>query len=349
MEKKDRSYCFTLFVEESAKLAAQAFVLTPKIRYLVWQLELCPKTKREHYQGYAELLSPMRLKAFKNELGYNKVHIEGRQGTRDEARNYCMKTDTRLKGPFELGEWKAGGQGKRKDMDEAARIIKKDGLDAVADAMPGTFIRCQKHFRDYQTYLDNRDQPISRDILCFWLHGPTNIGKSHCIYTTVPNLYALCPGTGQNWYDGYNKEQGLLIDDIMADTIPPSDMLHIADKWRYRCPIKGGFTWARWNLLVVTSNHSIHFTYQGTSNIESIIRRFKILKVETREECTEASEYIKTCVGEGVIPEKDWIPKCRPEKEKRDVGRSVVGNTSYDFVPADCPSPLPYAWLEKFN
>ncbi len=342
-EKKDRTYCFTLFCEGTTKCAASAFELKDKIRYLVWQQELCPKTKKEHYQGYLELTTPMRLKAVKDLLGYIKVHLEGRKGSRDEARGYCMKSDTQLAGPWELGSWDAGGSGKRKDLDEAAKLIREKGLDAVADQMPGTFIRMQKHLREYETYIDNRNQPLDREMFCFWVHGPTNIGKSHLAYNAFNSLYALCPGTGQNWYDGYNKEKVLLIDDLMANTIPACDMLHIADKWRYRCPIKGGFSFARWNVVVVTCNSSIYSVYAGTTNILSIIRRFKLIPVLTRKDCEDASIYIKKCVDEKKIPDADW-----------DAGRGGQGNTGLTSSHADCPLPISrslanFAYLNKFN
>ncbi len=274
----------------------------------------------------------MRMPAAKTDLGYSKIHLEERKGTREEARNYCMKLESRKSGPFELGTWEDGGQGKRTDMDKAALLIQEKGVDAVADAMPGTFIRMQKHFTNYQTYLDNRHQPDSREILCFWMKGPSDIGKTHAAYAVLKNMYTLCPGKGQGWWDGYNKETSLLIDELMVDTVPAADIIHIADKWKYRCPIKGGFTWARWNTLVVTSNSSIEFIYAGIANVLSIMRRFKVLEVRTRADCVAASEYIAECVACKGIPEKTWICPSH-ENAITEVGRGVVGSTGYDVVP----------------
>lgn len=329
---KNRSYCFTLFFEASSKPAAQAFELKGKIRYLIWQTELCPKTNNLHYQGYVELSAPMRLKAVKELLGYNQLHLEGRKGSRDEARDYCLKADTKVKGPWELGSWESGGSGKRNDLDEAAKTIREEGINAVADAAPGQFIRLQKHFRDYDTYISGRTLSVSRQVLAFWIHGPSDIGKSHCIYESVADLYSMTPGKGQNWFDCYNREQALLIDDMLPDTVPASEILHIADKWRYRIPVKGSFTWARWNLVVVTSNHSIHFVYQGVSNIQSIIRRFEIIEVKTREECATAARYIQRKMTEDT-------EKILAERSGTG-GQSGLGNTELDHVPPDSPPRL---------
>ncbi len=346
-KKKDRTWCFTLFSEGTTKCSASAFTLTPKIRYLVWQLEKCDETGKEHFQGYAEFATPMRLNAVKKLLGYDKVHLEARLGTRDEARAYCMKTDTRLDGPFELGEWSSGGQGKRVDLTAAAKIIREEGIHALADAMPGTFILRQRMFREYQNYWDLRNSSTSREVVSFWISGPSDIGKSHLVYTSCDNLFAITPGTGQLWYDGYNKEKFLLIDDLMLNTIPACDMIHIADKWRYRCPVKGGFVNACWNVVLVTCNHSIEFIYAGTENVPSLQRRFKVLDVRTREECVEAADYIKRCLDEQIVPPMPW----KKREAILGLGRGVLGNTDQDtgkLVPPDSPPPN-FLYLKKFN
>ncbi len=322
---KVRAWCFTLFCEGSTKSAANAFELKEKTRYIIWQQEKCPDTGKEHYQGYVELSTPMRLKAVKEVLGYSTIHLELRRGTRDEARAYCCKSESKMAGPWELGSWDSGGSGKRNDLDEAAKTIREEGLNAVADANPGQFIRLQKHFRDYETYIDSRFLPVERQVLCFWIHGPSDIGKSHCIFHSVQDLFSMTPGKGQDWFDGYNREEGLLIDDILPDTIPASSMLHIADKWRYRLPIKGAFTYARWKLVVVTSMHTIHYIYQGCGNIQSIIRRFTIIEVKTREDCTAAALKIQ-------------VAMVRDTEERIGTGgRGGLGNTVLDHVPPDSP------------
>ncbi len=325
---KNRSYCFTLFCEGTTKCAANAFEIKEKVRYIIWQQERCPDTQKEHYQGYVELTTPMRLKAVKDLLGYSTVHLEARHGTRDEARAYCVKADTKMAGPWELGSWDTAA-GKRNDLDEAAKMIREEGIHAVADASPGQFIRLGKHFREYDTYISGRSLSSSRQVLAFWIHGPSDIGKSHCIYHSIADLFALTPSKGKNWFDGYNREQALLIDDMLPDTIPAAEILHIADKWKYRIEVKGAFSWARWNLVVVTSNHSIHFVYQGVTNIQSIIRRFEIIEVKTREDCTVAARTIQRKMIE------DTEKILSGDGGTGDGGG--VGNTSYTTVPPDSP------------
>ena len=80
-----------------------------KHKYTVYQQERCPHTQRLHYQGYSEFTDNVSWGALKNWLG-NSLHIEARQGTREEARVYCMKEESRVPGtePVEIGLWAEG-------------------------------------------------------------------------------------------------------------------------------------------------------------------------------------------------------------------------------------------------
>jgi len=56
MSKSQRSYCFTSFNETEPKFQEG-------VRYLIFQKEKCPETKRTHYQGYAEFTKKITIKA----------------------------------------------------------------------------------------------------------------------------------------------------------------------------------------------------------------------------------------------------------------------------------------------
>ena len=53
----------------------------------------------------------MRIVAVKNLLPQLEgAHFEPRRGTRDQARDYCRKAETKVDGPWEHGAFGAGGQ-----------------------------------------------------------------------------------------------------------------------------------------------------------------------------------------------------------------------------------------------
>lgn len=79
------------------------------VKYFICGKEICPTTNKSHGQAYMELVRPMRMAGVKTLLGSDTVHCEPRRGTRDQARDYCMKEDPT---PYEFGTWEVS-QGSR--------------------------------------------------------------------------------------------------------------------------------------------------------------------------------------------------------------------------------------------
>ena len=92
------------------------------VRYCVYQEETGENGTR-HYQGYLELTRTHTLNMLKKLKGFERAHFEQRRGSRDQARQYAMKEDTRVAGPWEHGVWVRSGQGNRTDLDTVRRSI----------------------------------------------------------------------------------------------------------------------------------------------------------------------------------------------------------------------------------
>lgn len=97
MSKSQRAYCFTSY--DNLKPT-----LNENIRYLIYQIEMCPKTNKLHCQGYAEFPKKITIKKAQEFLNIGKSHCERRIATREKARDYCRKIETRIEGPFEYGD-----------------------------------------------------------------------------------------------------------------------------------------------------------------------------------------------------------------------------------------------------
>lgn len=127
-QQKVRAACFTLFsaeldiaLEEEDQYLGNVVDWPSWVRYCSWQFERCPQTRHIHIQGYAEFDSPRTFGGMKRWLP--SAHFEARMGSRDQAREYTRKEESRVLGPFEHGSWSSGGQGARTDMQECARQV----------------------------------------------------------------------------------------------------------------------------------------------------------------------------------------------------------------------------------
>jgi hypothetical protein len=99
-----RNWCFTLYPYNEADLKLNKFPwdpdticwlqLKPAVSFLVCQLELCPKTNKEHWQGYVEFNNAVAFKSVKAAFKWNSTHLERRKGSRTQAITYCTKAES---------------------------------------------------------------------------------------------------------------------------------------------------------------------------------------------------------------------------------------------------------------
>lgn len=147
---QSRHVCVTLFRWDGAP--ADYSFDDETVRYAVWQKEKCEKTGKEHLQMYIEANRPFRLNGWKEVVGEQSAHIEVRKGSREQARAYCMKQETRVEGPWEFGTWETK-QGQRNDIASSLRValtrIDEVGLETFKEEDMASFIMHQAHIRTY--------------------------------------------------------------------------------------------------------------------------------------------------------------------------------------------------------
>jgi len=254
------------------------------IRYGVWQMEKGSKSGYIHIQAYVELTKPQRLSWLKNTLKRDDLHAEVRKGTRDQARTYCMKEDSRIEGPWEEGSWESGGQGRRTDLDEVYHMLKdRKSLLEVLDEHPGTYIRCARGIKDAKFLIDQGQSKHFRIVKTTVLFGSAGCGKTRTVYDLegYDNVFKLDQCDGAVWFDGYAGEDILLIDDFYG-WIKWGMFLNILDGYPLRLPVKGSFAWANWTKVYITSNRAPGTWYERGSPPELKRRIFKVLKFVTK-------------------------------------------------------------------
>ena len=92
--------------------------------YCVWQKER-GDNNTPHLQGYVIFKSPRKFSSVRLYLACNP-HWEPRRGSHSQAKEYCIKEDTRIAGPWSFGE-EPSGQGRRNDLVSLKRAL-DDGL-----------------------------------------------------------------------------------------------------------------------------------------------------------------------------------------------------------------------------
>lgn len=246
-----RGWTFTLFDIPSFREEKLKSVAT--LEYLVWQKEMCPKTQRPHFQGYVYFTNPRTLGGVRRLIG-GRPHLEKARGTPEQNKQYCTKEDTRMDGPWEHGT--IPKQGRRADVNLVHDLVVegKDDL-AIADQHPAGYY---KYYRAVKRVRFLRDQEATKDFRKVQVHvflGPPGCGKTrYCTEHYKESLFILrAPNDKSVWFDGYRGQTTLLIDDFYG-WIRWGTLLHLLDGYQTRIPIKGDFTWAKWNTVLITSN-----------------------------------------------------------------------------------------------
>lgn len=231
-----KNFCFTIFNIN--------WVPNPdNFKYIIYQKEKCT-TGNEHFQGYFQLAKTCRIPAAKRLLNEESAHIEPQKGTNSQARDYCRKEESRVDGPWEHGIF-AEGAGKRTDLDRIAEMP----LEDIIENHPGTYVKYHKGLKALrQDAIPKRTWKT--EVHVYW--GEPGTGKSRTANELAPNAYWKMPGS--KWWDGYNGEDDVIIDDFKPDEWERDALLRLMDRYPLRVEYKGGSCEFAAKRLIITTN-----------------------------------------------------------------------------------------------
>lgn len=257
-----RSWCFT-FNNPDGLLNYEDEFVPHGARYLIFQLEYAPTTGTPHFQGYVEFSGPKRLAGVRKIL--RSAHWEPRQGTRDEARKYCMKDESRMigeqedVGPWEFGLWEHGGQGKRTDIYELHGMLKKGASEVeVLEEMPAMWFKYHNAITKAKLLLAKKKERNFKTEVYLFI-GPTGTGKSSWIAEHYPDAYWK---SQDQWWDNYQDQETVVLDEFYG-WLPFSFMLRLLDRYPMQVQVKGGFVNFAPKRIFITSNKQPYEWYRS--------------------------------------------------------------------------------------
>lgn len=299
-----RNVCFTLFVENTEPLNISTHANAQQlVQYYVYQFERTPDTNRLHAQGFLQLSDKMRLRRIKREIFHSDtIHIQGRykKSTNEEARDYCMKEDTREPNtePVEWGELRSSDhQGVRSDL--------LDARDAINEGIS------MKHFRQeyvtiaarYPQYAralaNDREEEQCRfelrdvRVIVYW--GEPGCGKTYRVMKEVCDKFGsmaqvyVVEHSSPLWFDGYEGQPCMLYDDFSSEwstVLPITRLLRLIDRYPCRLNQKGMHAWCSAKEIYFTSNHHPNCWYPDATieHRAALMRRIHVIDLINKPE-----------------------------------------------------------------
>ncbi len=247
---RSRNWCFTDY--KCVDWTKMYNDLDDVIRYIAWGKEIAPKTGKEHHQGWIQMINPKDMGPMRKMFtSYGcSVHLESCKGSELQNDEYCSKDKCVTK----LGDFKV--QGQRTDLEDIKKTIDKGGtMYEISQSNFGDYIRYNKGFEKYKQLVDKKNSRKFRKVEVEIHKGSTGTGKTRACYSDGT---FMIHGDSLEWWDGYEGEKTLLIDEY-SNQVSLTKLLGLLDGYQMRLPIKGGFTYAMWNKVKITTNlDSIH-------------------------------------------------------------------------------------------
>jgi hypothetical protein len=214
-------------------------------------LELTPTTERVHIQGFIK--GQCRAARLYDALKPMGLGWLAPANSPKVALDYCTKTETSMAPPLIVGK-PAVGQGSRTDIHDAVADLKAGATwSDMLDKHASVFVKHHSGLKQARFAHRKAQAQQDRPVKVVVLVGDAGTGKSAAAYRQGRPLHVLNKQPTGPWFDGYDGEKVLLLDDFYG-WMPKGTLLNYLDRYPCPIPIKGGMDWALWDTVFITSN-----------------------------------------------------------------------------------------------
>jgi len=265
-----KSWTFTTFDYDEKSVDALK-LKADSVELLCFQEEKCPSTGRRHLQGFVRFNGNKRLAAVKTWLGDDAAHLEIAKGTPRANLDYCSKADSATGDfRFQHGDFDLHVQGKRTDLDVVVeRIRAGDSMESINDQFPTQVIKFGRGIQLSRSLHLARLAPSTFPRTVIVLYGRSGSGKSLWArqFAQANNLTVysknLTKSSDTQWFDGYDGEACLILDDFTDQAVSFRELLIWTDIYKHRIQVKGAMSMAAWSHVIITSNICPNFWYES--------------------------------------------------------------------------------------
>lgn len=243
-----------------------------------------------HLQGCITFKSPKRRAAVSKLIPSAFVD---RARSVAHARAYCTKEDDDA---FVQDNRK---QGARTDLQIAVDMVATQGVLMIVEQDPAMFVRYHAGFEKLEARLQKPRDPNAPPEI-WWLFGPTGVGKSRFVHEREADLWVAM--ASHKWWEGYDQQEAILIDDMRCNYAPFNELLKILDRYPYKAERKGSYVQVNSKRIYITSQFPPHKVYnrenRSGEDINQLYRRITKI-IEVKNSLTELPDSVCTTLVHG--------------------------------------------------
>jgi hypothetical protein len=145
----------------------------------------------------------------------------------------------------------------------------------LAEELPEQFI---KYHRGIERCIQTRGSSRNFKTKVFWYYGATGTGKSRAACDEAPCAYWKDPS--HHWWDGYEYQEDVIIDDYRADYCKFSALLRLFDRYPLQIQVKGGtrdFV-AKRIFITAPKRPDVIWENRTEEDLAQLMRRIEVIK-----------------------------------------------------------------------
>lgn len=181
-------------------------------KYAMFQREQGHEMETIHIQLFIIFSIGKRFNTIKNY--FPTAHIEQARGTNAQCRDYCSKSDTRVSGPYEIGEFTE--ERSRSDIKSFMQLIEAGASDyEIAQLYPSLFLKECNKLTFLRSVRNVNYSKQKRDVEVYYIYGVSGSGKTTYVEDlTIDDEVFYVDTFDNSAFTGYKGEKTLIIDEF---------------------------------------------------------------------------------------------------------------------------------------
>ena len=282
-KERQRGWAITIFPKDDDK---------PKfcdklMKWLIFSLEKCPKTEKDHYQTFVYFYDKKSFKSVSKYFGNAHVEPKHEMATFEDNRLY-------IKGPYlkdgkrkpENPTFEEFGfmpeQGARTDLYKLRdEVLNGKSVDDICIDNPIMFHQYGRTLERIEA-IRLRKQYRTEMTKGIWYWGKAHSGKSHKLHEDYNPDTCYVKNLNEEWWDGYKGQPIVIFNEFRGSQIRFSELLDLVDKypktvkWRGREPVP--FLAKEIRISCIMRPEETYRGLTGNEPWDQFYRRFEIIE-----------------------------------------------------------------------